>query len=208
MALGRRAVVRAGRQGDGQESVTEAVVELHQPPRLLFDDGRRRAPPHPNLIRFRLGKDDGVTLTVQAKTPGQELETQEVDLSVDFAAALGERQEPYERLLHDALDGNTRRFARQDVVEQTWRIVQPALDEPGPIRFYDRGSWGPTAADYAARRRPLALGARRSQRQQGDPHEARGRRRRPGAGWPSAPRSGWPTASGPPSPSGARPTWP
>ena len=137
--------VRAGKAM--ARNVTEAVVELHQPPRLLFDDGES-APPHPNLVRFRMGKDDGVTLTVQAKMPGPELETQEVDLFVDFAAALGERQEPYERLLHDALDGNTRRFARQDVVEQTWRIVQPALDEPGPVRWYDPGSWGPSAADY------------------------------------------------------------
>ena len=136
--------VRAGKAM--ARNVTEAIVELDQPPRLLFDD-RDDRPPHPNLIRFRLGKSDGVTFTVQAKAPGPELETKEVDLSVDFAAALGERQEPYERLLADALDGNTRRFARQDVVEQTWRIVQPALDHPGRIHLYRRGSWGPSAAD-------------------------------------------------------------
>jgi glucose-6-phosphate 1-dehydrogenase len=135
--------VRAGKAM--AESVTEAVVELQQPPRLLFDDVEREAP-HPNLIRFRLGKDDGVTLTLCAKAPGQELETQEIDLGVDFAAALGERHEPYERLIYDAIEGSTRRFARQDVVEQTWRIVQPALDDPGPLQFYDRGTWGPPAA--------------------------------------------------------------
>ena len=43
--------------------------------------------------------------------------------------------------------GNPRRFAREDVVEQTWRIVQPALDEPGPVHPYARGSWGPPEAD-------------------------------------------------------------
>jgi glucose-6-phosphate 1-dehydrogenase len=136
--------VRAGKAM--AESVTEAVVELHQPPRLLFEDADEDALPHPNILRFRLGRDDGVTLTVQAKAPGQALVTKEVDLSVDFAAALGERQEPYERLIYDALEGSTRRFARQDIVEQTWRIVQPALDDPGPIRFYERGSWGPDSA--------------------------------------------------------------
>jgi glucose-6-phosphate 1-dehydrogenase len=136
--------VRAGKAM--AEQVTEAVVELHQPPRLLFE-GVDDDCPHPNLIRFRLGNDDGVTLTVQAKAPGQELETQEVDLCVDFAAALGERQEPYERLILDAIEGNTRRFARQDVVEQTWRIVEPALEDPGPILPYDRGTWGPEAAE-------------------------------------------------------------
>jgi glucose-6-phosphate 1-dehydrogenase len=136
--------VRAGKAMAA--GVTEAVVELQPPPRLLFEDAGGPLP-HPNLVRFRLGKDDGVTLTVQAKQPGQELDTQEVDLSVDFAAALGDRQEPYERLIHDAVDGNPRRFAREDIVEQTWRIVQPALDEPGPIHFYERDTWGPAAAD-------------------------------------------------------------
>jgi glucose-6-phosphate 1-dehydrogenase len=68
-------------------------------------------------------------------------------LNVDFAAALGERQDAYERLLGDALIGSLRRFARQDVVEGTWRIVQPALDDPGPIHPYFRGSWGPAEAD-------------------------------------------------------------
>ena len=136
--------VRAGKAM--ADSVTDAIVELQQPPRLLFEDADDVLP-HPNILRFRLGKDDGVTLTVQAKAPGQELLTKEVDLSVDFAAALGERHEPYERLIYDAIDGSTRRFARQDIVEQTWRIVQPALDDPGPIHFYERGSWGPDAAD-------------------------------------------------------------
>ena len=146
--------VRAGKAM--AESVTDAIVELQQPPRLLFEDADDVLP-HPNILRFRLGKDDGVTLTVQAKAPGQELLTKEVDLSVDFAAALGERHEPYERLIYDAIDGSTRRFARQDIVEQTWRIVQPALDDPGPIHFYERGSWGPGRGQPAARRRPLAL---------------------------------------------------
>jgi glucose-6-phosphate 1-dehydrogenase len=66
---------------------------------------------------------------------------------VDFAAALGNRQDAYERLLGDALIGSLRRFARQDVVEGTWRIVQPALDDPGPIYPYFRDSWGPSEAD-------------------------------------------------------------
>jgi glucose-6-phosphate 1-dehydrogenase len=137
--------VRAGKAM--ATSVTEAVVELHQPPRLLFeDDDAAGTQPHPNVIRFRLGQNDGVTFTVQAKAPGHRLRTKEVDLSVDFGAALGARQEPYERLLYDAVEGSTRRFARQDVVEQSWRIVQPALDDPGPIRFYERGSWGPDVA--------------------------------------------------------------
>jgi glucose-6-phosphate 1-dehydrogenase len=124
----------------------EAVVELREPPRMLFTEADLPSP-HANLIRFRLGTRDGVTLTVQAKRPGQDLVTQEVDLDVDFNAALGARQEPYERLLDDALDGNARRFARQDGVENAWRVVQPALDDPGQVLAYERGTWGPASAD-------------------------------------------------------------
>ena len=75
------------------------------------------------------------------------MDSEDVNLQVDFAAALGERQDAYERLLGDALAGNPRRFAREDVVERTWRIVQPALDDPGPVYPYPRGSWGPPEAD-------------------------------------------------------------
>ncbi len=125
---------------------TEAVFEFHSPPRLLFDESGG-PPPDRNLVRLRLGNHDGVTFALQAKTPGPHLDSQEVDISVDFAAALGERQEAYERLLGDAIAGSPRRFARQDVVEQTWRITQPALDEPGDLHPYFKGSWGPAEAE-------------------------------------------------------------
>ena len=127
-------------------SATEAVVEFRHPPAMLFDES---GPPGPaaNLVRFRLGKSDGVTLTVNAKEPGRDLDSKPVDLSVDFADALGQRSEAYERLLDDALDGNPRRFGRYDLVEEAWRIVQPALDHPAPVENYARGSWGPASAD-------------------------------------------------------------
>ena len=127
-------------------AATEVVVEFREPPSMLFDEAGG-PPPSRNLVRFRLGQRDGVTFTLQAKTPGQDLDSQSVDVAVDFAAALGRRRGAYERLLDDALAGLPRRFARQDVVEQTWRIIQPALDNPGPVHPYFRGSWGPSEAD-------------------------------------------------------------
>jgi glucose-6-phosphate 1-dehydrogenase len=127
-------------------AATEAVVELRSPPRMLFDEAGG-PPPGRNLIRLRLGKNDGVTFALQAKTPGPDLDSQEVDVDVDFAAALGERQDAYERLLGDALQGSLRRFARQDVVEGTWRVIQPALENPGAVYPYFRDSWGPSEAD-------------------------------------------------------------
>ena len=127
-------------------NATEVVVEFREPPRLLFDEAGGPRPER-NLVRLRLGNDDGVTFTLQAKTPGQELDSQAVDVSVGFAAVLGERRSAYERLLDDAMAGVPRRFAREDIVEQTWRIVQPALDSDSVVHPYFRGSWGPAEAE-------------------------------------------------------------
>ena len=136
--------VRAGKAM--ATSATEAVVVLREPPAMLFDESGPPGP-QPNLIRFRLGKADGVTFTVNAKTPGPSLDSEPVELGVDFVSALGQRHEAYERLIHDALDGNARRFGRFDIVEETWRIVEPILGDTRPAIPYARGSWGPAEAD-------------------------------------------------------------
>ena len=136
--------VRAGKEMPC--NALEALVELRDPPRMLFAEPGLPSP-HANLIRFRLGALDGVTMTVQAKQPGPHLVAQPVDLSVDFGTSLGAQMDPYERLLGDAIVGDSRRFAREDGVECTWRVVQPALDDPVPVHRYARGTWGPDAAD-------------------------------------------------------------
>ncbi|GAC1364870.1 MAG: hypothetical protein NVSMB32_07810 [Actinomycetota bacterium] len=123
----------------------EAVVEFTAPPRLLFSSADHR--PHPNVLRFRLGSNDGVTLGLQAKQPGEGLNSRPVDLTVDCERVRGTRHEAYERLLGDAIDGNASRFARQDSGEAAWEIVQPLLDHPGQLHVYPRGSWGPSEAD-------------------------------------------------------------
>ncbi len=139
--------LRAGKCMPG--TATEAVIKLRRPPRLLFT-GVDATVPEANLVRFRLGRDDGVTLSVQAKSPGSQSVSQTVDLSVDFDTALGYRQEAYERLLDDAMDGRLHRFAREDTIEQEWRIVEPILDLPDrPVPYY-RGTWGPSQADILA----------------------------------------------------------
>jgi len=78
--------------------------------------------------------------------PGAEA-TRTVDLSLIFPEELGEAPEPCERLLGDALQGNSGHFTREDGVEETWRIVQPLLDAPPPVEPYKPGTWGPAGAD-------------------------------------------------------------
>lgn len=124
----------------------EAVVQFQQPPRLLFADD---CCPQANQLRFRLGgKNEGITLSLQAKVPGEAILTQPVDLAFAYDQVFGrDRMEAYERLLSDAIEGHAALFAREDGVEQTWRVVEPILDKPGPVHFYEPGSWGPGAAD-------------------------------------------------------------
>ena len=59
----------------------------------------------------------------------------------------GDGAEAYERLLGDALAGDARLFARQDGVEESWRIVDGVLVDPEPVVSYDLGSWGPGEAE-------------------------------------------------------------
>jgi glucose-6-phosphate 1-dehydrogenase len=84
---------------------------------------------------------------MQAKEPGETMATRNIGLNVSFGTALGTRHDAYERLLGDAIDGNQSRFARQDMVEQEWRIVDPVLTNLGPVHAYERGTWGPPEAD-------------------------------------------------------------
>jgi len=122
----------------------EAVVTFHAPPRLLFEEDGHQ--PHPNEMVFRLSANDGVTLGLQAKMPGERMISRQIGLDVSFGSALGARQDAYERLIGDAIDDNPARFARQDMVEQAWRIVDPALHDDAPVHPYFRGTWGPAEA--------------------------------------------------------------
>ncbi|MGI9613534.1 MAG: glucose-6-phosphate dehydrogenase [Acidimicrobiales bacterium] len=138
-------VIRAGK--GLASTVTEAVVEFDQPPQSFFAS-ESSTPPGPNLLRFCMKPDDRITLTMHAKEPGLGMVARPVDLSVDYGAVLGgDGAEAYERLLGDALAGDPRLFARQEGVEEAWRIIQPVLDDPEPVELYERGTWGPPGAD-------------------------------------------------------------
>ena len=79
-----------------------------------------------------------------------ELVAEPVDLEVSYAAALGPRQDAYERLLDDAMDGDAQRFGRADALEQQWRIVSDVLDHHEAVHLYGAGTWGPAEADRLA----------------------------------------------------------
>lgn len=120
---------------------TEVRIIFKPPPHLAF----AQHTPDPDEFILRIDPYPGADLMVQAKQPGAQ-STRTVDLSLIFSEELGDAPEPYERLLGDALNGDARLFAREDGVEQTWRIVQPLLDSPPPLEPYTPGSWGPAGA--------------------------------------------------------------
>ncbi|MCU1353005.1 MAG: zwf [Acidimicrobiales bacterium] len=130
-------------------TASESVTTFNDPPRLLFT--APGAPdPDPNRLRFRLGKGDGITVHLHAKKPGDELVTQPLDLDVSYEQALGHREDAYQRLLDDAMDGDGRRFGREDALDQQWRIVESVLTEHDPVEPYEPGTWGPANAEELA----------------------------------------------------------
>jgi glucose-6-phosphate 1-dehydrogenase len=132
------------------ESVSEIVVTFHRTPHMIF----RRDPAGvaPNVLVIRIQPDEGITLTVIAKTPGPELKLAPVALDFRYGQVFGGRPpEAYERLLLDAINGDATLYARGDWVERAWEILMPVLQgweqSPPPAALaYEAGTWGPPDA--------------------------------------------------------------
>jgi glucose-6-phosphate 1-dehydrogenase len=136
--------VRAGKSL--AKTVTEVVVELKQPPPVVFHEPQAA---EGNYVRFRLSPEVTVALGARGKKPGERMEGEPVELSVVEQPAQGKdgRLDAYERLLGDAMAGEPTLFAREDVVEAAWAIVDPVIHGPSPMFEYEPGTWGPTEAD-------------------------------------------------------------
>jgi glucose-6-phosphate 1-dehydrogenase len=124
---------------------TELRLVFKRPPRLGFGIFGARGP-EPDQLVIRLDPSTGIQLLVDAQRAGA-VAPEQINLDMEFAAEGGEGATPYEVLLHAALLGDSKRFTRQDAVEEAWRVMQPLLDAPPPVHGYPKGSWGPAAAD-------------------------------------------------------------
>jgi glucose-6-phosphate 1-dehydrogenase len=133
--------VRAGK--NLKVTATEVFAELKLPPQMVFGE---EAPALGNYLRFRLGPQVAIALGARAKRPGDRMAGRPVELSVVQQPADGAVGD-YERLLADTVAGDTTLFARQDVVEAAWAIVDPLVHDPGALYQYDPGTWGPSEAD-------------------------------------------------------------
>jgi glucose-6-phosphate 1-dehydrogenase len=136
--------VRAGKAL--KMTCTEVMVELKNPPQCVF---KEPAPSMGNYIRFRVSPNVAIAVGARAKVPGDKMIGAPTELSVVEMPKVGEagRLGDYERLLGDAMMGDATLFARQDVVEAAWAIVDPVIHGPSPMYNYEPGTWGPQEAD-------------------------------------------------------------
>lgn len=126
------------------ETAAEVRVELKPPPARLFADSVPTTG-SPNYLRFRLSPNAAIALAARVKRPGKEFvgDQRELYLSEELLGA----EEPYERLLSDAMIGDGALFAREDGVEAAWTVVDPVLKKHSRVLPYKRATWGPAAAD-------------------------------------------------------------
>jgi glucose-6-phosphate 1-dehydrogenase len=126
------------------ETAAEVLVELKPPPQPLFTDSAP-ASGRANYLRFRISPDPEIALAARVKRAGEEFVGDQRELSL--LSAQPDEEQPYERLLGDALAGEGALFTREDAVEAAWAVVEPVLDHHNRAFPYPPGSWGPKEAD-------------------------------------------------------------
>jgi glucose-6-phosphate 1-dehydrogenase len=120
---------------------TEIVVRLRQPPTFL-----EHLPSPGNYLRFRIDPHPVIAIGANMLAPGPAM----VPLATEVLYTRDPSPEttlPYERLLTEAITGGQALFAREDYVEEAWRVIEPLLRAPSPVEAYEPGTWGPGDMD-------------------------------------------------------------
>jgi glucose-6-phosphate 1-dehydrogenase len=119
---------------------TEVVARLRQPPTMFqgFDL-------EPNYCRLRISPDVTFAIGANVIAPGQETLSETAEM-LGTSLPRADEMDAYERVLGDAMQGDPTLFAREDYVEEAWRIVDPVLKVGTPVHEYEPGTWGPKEA--------------------------------------------------------------
>jgi glucose-6-phosphate 1-dehydrogenase len=120
---------------------TEVIGRFRKPPTVIKESALSR-----NHLRFRISPEMTIAIGTTVMAPGEALKGENVEM-VASRHSRPEEMEAYERVLGDAMAGEATLFARQDYVEEAWRIVDPVLKDSTPIHEYDKGAWGPSEVD-------------------------------------------------------------
>jgi glucose-6-phosphate 1-dehydrogenase len=120
---------------------TELMIRLRRPPDIFHGAGGIQ----PNHFRFRISPDVTIAHGMMVQSPDGALLGEPVELvALDHGSA--NEMDAYERVLGDAMAGDPTLFAREDYVEEAWRIVDPVLRAGAPVYDYEPGAWGPAEA--------------------------------------------------------------
>ena len=120
---------------------TEVFARFHKPPTIVPDSQTS-----PNHLRFRISPDMALAIGMTVMSPGDVLKGQTAEMLASREPGAGE-MEAYERVLTDAMAGDATLFARQDYVEEAWRIVDPVLKQATPVYPYEQKTWGPKESE-------------------------------------------------------------
>jgi glucose-6-phosphate 1-dehydrogenase len=120
---------------------TEVFARFHKPPSIIGESQITS-----NHLRFRISPDMAIALGMMVMAPGEVLAGRDVEMLASRAPRSDE-MDAYERVLTDAMDGDATLFARQDYVEEAWRIVDPVLKQHTPVYAYEPNTWGPKEVD-------------------------------------------------------------
>jgi glucose-6-phosphate 1-dehydrogenase len=127
--------IRAGKQLP--VTSTEILVRLRRPPDIYQASGLEQ-----NHIRLRISPDVEIAMGMMVLKAEKDIEGQPVEMVANHHPEANE-MDAYERVLGEAIAGDTTLFAREDYVEEAWRIVDPVLRADTPVYEYDPGTWGP-----------------------------------------------------------------
>jgi len=120
---------------------TEVLVQLRQPPTMYHGFDLER-----NYVRFRISPDVTIAIGANVIAPGSETQSQTAEM-VGTQLPRADEMDAYERVLGDAMHGDATLFAREDYVEEAWRIVDPVVKAGTPVHEYEPGTWGPKEVD-------------------------------------------------------------
>ena len=131
--------------------VSEIAIQFRRAPHMFLPDGKASRP-RSNVLVLRIQPDDGLALRMEVKVPGPGMRVRPVDMSFMYKEAFGGASpDAYQRLLLDAMRGDSTLFTRTDEVETAWALVTPMLEEQqnnrADLPTYPGGSWGPPEAD-------------------------------------------------------------
>jgi glucose-6-phosphate 1-dehydrogenase len=126
---------------------TEVAVVFHQPPVMFF----KQTPVErlkPNMLNISIQREESISFQFLAKVPGPEIQVEPVDMQFRYEEVFkAKRADAYERLLHDAFCNDPTLFARNDVIDRAWEVVQPVLHDMPHACSYPAGTWGPEEAN-------------------------------------------------------------